>query len=74
MVKYGQIGIILLSLLGLALSIYAYHVETMKEANPDYVAKCDLSEQVSCSKVFASRYDCMISTGNIALWITLEWI
>lgn len=49
--------IVVLSLLtGLALSLYALYVE--HEANLDslYVATCDISEKVSCSKVFLSKY------------------
>uniref|UniRef100_A0A8D0HE78 vitamin-K-epoxide reductase (warfarin-sensitive) n=1 Tax=Sphenodon punctatus TaxID=8508 RepID=A0A8D0HE78_SPHPU len=46
----------LLCLLGIALSVYAYHVETSKERNPEYRAMCDLSASVSCSKVFTSRW------------------
>ncbi|XP_060678297.1 vitamin K epoxide reductase complex subunit 1-like protein 1 [Hemiscyllium ocellatum] len=42
--------------LGLALSLYAYHVETSKERDAGYRAMCDLSDSVSCSKVFTSRW------------------
>uniref|UniRef100_A0A8C3SHE2 vitamin-K-epoxide reductase (warfarin-sensitive) n=1 Tax=Chelydra serpentina TaxID=8475 RepID=A0A8C3SHE2_CHESE len=41
--------------LGLALSVYALHVETSRERDPGYRAACDLSPSVSCSKVFTSR-------------------
>lgn len=47
---------IFLCVLGLALSVYALHVELSRERNPDYRAMCDLGESVSCSKVFSSRY------------------
>ncbi|XP_067391376.1 vitamin K epoxide reductase complex subunit 1 [Emydura macquarii macquarii] len=42
--------------LGLALSVYALHVETSRERDPGYRAMCDLSPSVSCSKVFTSRW------------------
>lgn len=47
---------VLLCVLGLALSVYALHVELSRESDPDYRAMCDLGESVSCSKVFTSRY------------------
>mmetsp|Transcript_19121 Transcript_19121/g.67537 ORF Transcript_19121/g.67537 Transcript_19121/m.67537 type:complete len:160 (-) Transcript_19121:117-596(-) len=53
-----------LSLVGLALSIYAVYVENAKQADPDYVALCDLSAYIpwiSCSKVFASKYGHILS-------------
>ncbi|XP_060950688.1 vitamin K epoxide reductase complex subunit 1 [Limanda limanda] len=47
---------VFLCVFGLALSLYALHVEVSKESNPDYRAMCDLGESVSCSKVFTSRW------------------
>lgn len=41
---------------GISASLYAFYVETKKEADSDYKAACDISESVSCSKVFTSRY------------------
>ncbi|ELT87583.1 hypothetical protein CAPTEDRAFT_131213 [Capitella teleta] len=45
-----------LCLIGAGLSVYAYHVETTKEKDNSYRAACDINEQMSCSKVFTSRY------------------
>ncbi|GCB84312.1 hypothetical protein scyTo_0024864, partial [Scyliorhinus torazame] len=42
--------------LGILLSLYAFHVEVSKERDADYRAMCDLSESVSCSKVFTSQW------------------
>uniref|UniRef100_UPI00398E8B49 vitamin K epoxide reductase complex subunit 1-like protein 1 n=1 Tax=Pristiophorus japonicus TaxID=55135 RepID=UPI00398E8B49 len=42
--------------LGLALSLYAYHVETSRERDAAYRAMCDISDSISCSKVFTSRW------------------
>ena len=41
--------------LGLCLSCYALYVEFQKELDHDYTALCDISETVSCSKVFTSE-------------------
>ncbi|XP_028670736.1 vitamin K epoxide reductase complex subunit 1 [Erpetoichthys calabaricus] len=45
-----------LCVIGVGLSIYAYHVETSKERDASYQAMCDFSSSVSCSKVFTSRW------------------
>lgn len=48
-----------ISLLGLVVSAYAVYVEHAKQADPSYVAACDLSgwggifKNISCSKVRA---------------------
>ncbi|XP_008201671.1 vitamin K epoxide reductase complex subunit 1-like protein 1 [Tribolium castaneum] len=43
-------------ILGLGLSIYAYIVELQVENDSKYVAMCDISEHMSCSKAFKSEY------------------
>ena len=45
----------LAGVLGILLSVYAYHVETAHEADPTFKALCDISETMSCTKVFSSR-------------------
>ncbi|XP_075422652.1 vitamin K epoxide reductase complex subunit 1 [Ascaphus truei] len=47
---------LLLCALGIALSVYAYHVETSKERDGGYTALCDINPSISCSKVFTSRW------------------
>ncbi|XP_073403613.1 vitamin K epoxide reductase complex subunit 1-like protein 1 [Dendrobates tinctorius] len=47
---------LLLCALGLALSVYAYHVETSRENDAGYRALCDINPSISCSKVFTSRW------------------
>ena len=56
---------LLLSLCGVALSLYAYYVEVMMEASAasgaggegdKYEALCDVSEKVSCTKVFNTSF------------------
>ncbi|XP_055843218.1 vitamin K epoxide reductase complex subunit 1-like protein 1 [Episyrphus balteatus] len=52
----NTVGMILTCLIGLALSGYATYVEIRVEKDDDYQAMCDISEKISCTKVFASRY------------------
>ena len=47
-------GIHLMCFFGMGLSYYAYVVETTKEHDENYFAMCDISEHMSCSKVFMS--------------------
>ena len=47
---------LLFGALGILLSLYALYVELQKERNPNYVALCDINEQMSCSKVLTSEY------------------
>ncbi|XP_071093348.1 vitamin K epoxide reductase complex subunit 1-like protein 1 [Haliotis cracherodii] len=49
-------SILILCSLGIIISGYAYHVEISKEKDDSYRALCDLSETISCSKVFTSRW------------------
>ena len=41
--------------LGIVVSLYALHVEVSKFEDKDFKAMCDISEAVSCSKVFTSK-------------------
>ncbi|XP_065055149.1 vitamin K epoxide reductase complex subunit 1-like protein 1 [Rhopilema esculentum] len=43
-------------IIGVILSLYALHVEIAKEKDADFKAMCDISEKMSCSKVFNSKY------------------
>jgi len=42
--------------IGLALSLYALYVEYRASNDETYEAVCDISDQISCSKVFLSEY------------------
>lgn len=44
-----------LCLMGIVASVYALHVETKKERDPNYRAACDINEHMSCSKVLTSK-------------------
>jgi len=46
----------IISLIGLVLSIYALYVEFRASNDPNYVAACDISSYISCSKVFTSKF------------------
>lgn len=53
LVKYCSTS---LTFVGLLLSLYALHVEISKEKDENYTAYCDINENMSCSRVFGSRY------------------
>ena len=40
---------------GIALSVYALWVEVQKHRNPQYVAICDLGDNMKCSRVLTSE-------------------
>jgi len=40
---------------GIVLSLYALWVEIQKHRNPQYVAACDLGENMKCSRVLTSE-------------------
>lgn len=40
---------------GIALSVYALWVEVQKHRNPQYVAICDLGDNMKCSRVLTSQ-------------------
>lgn len=46
----------IICILGFCLSLYALHVERNAEEDIEYVAFCDISNRISCSKVFLSKY------------------
>lgn len=53
--RWERIARFLVCLLGILLSVYAFHVEREKSRDANYQAMCDLSNSISCSKVFGSR-------------------
>lgn len=48
--------LLFLCFFGFLLCMYVFHVEISKERDSSYKAWCDLSQSMSCSKVFTSRY------------------
>ncbi|KAG8199275.1 hypothetical protein JTE90_003697 [Oedothorax gibbosus] len=55
-IKFLQVATAILCVAGLGLSVYAYHVETKKEKDDSYTAMCDISEHMSCTAAFSSKY------------------
>lgn len=53
--RWERIARVLVCLLGILLSLYAFHVEREHARDPSYTALCDVSGSISCSKVFGSR-------------------
>ena len=54
------------SFVGIAASLYAIHVEMMhNEIGDEYVAECDLSETISCSKVLTSEWAHLFSALGV---------
>ena len=49
-------SVTVLCLVGIALSLYAYYVETRKTDDSSYQAACDLHERMSCTRVLTSRW------------------
>lgn len=47
-------------MIGTGLSLYSYYVETKLAEDSSYEAMCDISEQISCSKVFTSEWVCRL--------------
>uniref|UniRef100_A0AAY5L0X8 vitamin-K-epoxide reductase (warfarin-sensitive) n=1 Tax=Esox lucius TaxID=8010 RepID=A0AAY5L0X8_ESOLU len=54
--RWERIARLLVCVLGILLSVYAFHVETEKSRDSNYRALCDISNSISCSKVFTSRW------------------
>lgn len=52
---------VLSCVVGVFVSLYAMHVEHMNSIDTDYVASCDLSATMSCSKVLSSEYGHLFS-------------
>uniref|UniRef100_A0A2C9JGS6 vitamin-K-epoxide reductase (warfarin-sensitive) n=1 Tax=Biomphalaria glabrata TaxID=6526 RepID=A0A2C9JGS6_BIOGL len=45
-----------LCLIGLCISVFGLYIEIIKSKNKDYVALCDISGYVTCSRALTSRY------------------
>ncbi|XP_064647857.1 vitamin K epoxide reductase complex subunit 1-like protein 1 isoform X2 [Lineus longissimus] len=46
----------LLNTFGIVVSMYALYIEVKKAKDKNYVAICDISDRMSCSKVLTSKY------------------
>ncbi|KAK5640872.1 hypothetical protein RI129_009419 [Pyrocoelia pectoralis] len=56
MTKLLNDALVFFSLFGLGLSFYSYIIELSVEMDENYVASCDFSEHMSCTKAFKSEY------------------
>ncbi len=56
--------IIVLSLVGLILSIYAFYTGKKLEKNKKHKALCDIHDKASCTKAFSSEYGKMFGVSN----------
>lgn len=57
----------ILGIFGICLSIYAYFLEQKIKTNKNYAPFCDISENVSCSKVVTSKYGTLFAISN-SVW------
>jgi vitamin-K-epoxide reductase (warfarin-sensitive) len=58
------LSIVLLSLCGFGLSLYAYRLERALAANPEYKPACELSDRISCTKPILSEYGSILGVSN----------
>jgi len=57
--------VLILALIGLAISIYGITVERNLQQNMQYKATCDINDQVSCTRPMLSEYNKMLGISNI---------
>ena len=62
-------SIIILSLIGIAISIYAYSTEIKLRKDKKFKALCDISDKISCSKAFMSDYSKLFGISNALMGI-----
>ncbi|XP_043910158.1 vitamin K epoxide reductase complex subunit 1-like protein 1 [Protopterus annectens] len=54
--RWERIARYIVCILGVLLSLYAFHIEREKERDENYRALCDVNEWIRCSTVFVSRW------------------
>ncbi|KAH9489332.1 Vitamin K epoxide reductase complex subunit 1-like protein 1 [Bulinus truncatus] len=54
--KFVRNSTLFLCLIGLILSLFGLYIEIIKSKDKDYVAFCDISGYVTCSRALTSRY------------------
>ena len=59
--------ILILSCLGLLISLYAFYVKKKMEKDKNYSPVCDLSDKVSCTKAMGSEYGSFFIVPN-SVW------
>ncbi len=56
--------ILLLSFIGLCISLYAYSVDQNLKKDPTYKPLCNISDRISCSKPIMSPYGKLLGFSN----------
>jgi vitamin-K-epoxide reductase (warfarin-sensitive) len=51
-----MIYIVILALIGLALSLYAHHLEQQLKTDEQFRAACDINDRISCTRPLLSSY------------------
>ncbi|GAB1608152.1 vitamin K epoxide reductase complex subunit 1-like protein 1 [Argonauta hians] len=54
--RLSNIILYILSIFGIILSVYAFHVGISKRRDRTYIPWCDISRTMSCSRIFTSSY------------------
>lgn len=57
--------IIIIAIIGLAISLYGISVERKLQHDAQYKAACDISDTISCTRPFLSPYGKMLGISNI---------
>ncbi len=60
----------LLNIVGIMISSYAYYVRYKVLKSSSYIPICDISEKISCSKAFGSKFSKTLGIPNPLLGIT----
>lgn len=60
---------LILSLIGLPISIYSYYIEHKVKEDTNYTAACDISDKISCTKATRSKYSKTFGISNSLMGI-----
>lgn len=63
------LDVLVISSIGLLLSLYGLFVERKLKADKSYKAVCDISDKMSCTKTFLSPWGKMLGISNVYLGI-----
>lgn len=57
--------VIILAVIGLAISVYGITVERNLQQNAQFKAVCDINDQISCTRPMLSSYNKLLGISNI---------
>ena len=60
-------AVVVLSILGIIISLYGIFVENKVRRDMNYHAACDVSNTISCTKSFVSPYNKLLGVSNIVV-------